>query len=79
MITEVREQVAALLKHDNSGHGMDHIDRVVKLSLRFAVQEKADQNIVSLIALLHDIDDYKLFGEDHSKKLINARALMLNC
>ena len=58
MIEKVREHVCQLLGEDHSGHGMEHIDRVFHLSLKFAEQEKADKDIVSLIALLHDVDDY---------------------
>lgn len=48
---------------------MDHIDRVLNLSLRFAKKEKANIEIVTLIALLHDVDDYKLFGMESAKWL----------
>ena len=78
MIEEVRKQVYELLDKDNSGHGMDHINRVLRLSLEFAKNEKADSDIVSLIALLHDVDDYKLFGIEHAKNLTNARKIMDN-
>ncbi len=62
MIEDVREKVNGLLNKDNSGHGMDHINRVLDLSLKFAEKEDGNKIIVSLIALLHDVDDYKLFG-----------------
>lgn len=62
MIEDVREKVNGLLNKDNSGHRMDHINRVLDLSLKFAEKEDGNKIIVSLIALLHDVDDYKLFG-----------------
>ena len=58
MIEEVTKQVSELLKNDNSGHGMDHIRRVVNLSLKLTEKEKADRELVALIALLHDVDDW---------------------
>jgi len=76
MINEVKKQVYELLKSDNSGHGVDHIERVLKLSLKFASKENANKDIASLIALLHDVDDYKLFGEENAKNLINAKNIM---
>ena len=79
MIEKVREHVCQLLGEDHSGHGMEHIDRVFHLSLKFAEQEKADKDIVSLIALLHDVDDYKLFGMEYAKHLVNARKIMDDC
>ena len=76
MIEEVKSKVYELLKDDKSGHGMEHINRVFDLSIKFAKEENADIEIVSLIALLHDVDDYKLFGEDNAKNLTNARRIL---
>lgn len=76
MLEEVERQVNLLLNADNSGHGMDHINRVVRLALKFAENEYANKDIVSLIALLHDVDDYKLFGDEYSENLINAKTIM---
>lgn len=75
----VKKEVEKLLIKDNSGHGMDHINRVYNLSLKFALKEKANKDIVSLIALLHDVDDYKLFGKDNAKNLTNAKEIMNKC
>lgn len=79
MIEEVRQKVYELLDDDNSGHGIDHINRVLELSLKFAEKESANKDIVSLIALLHDVDDYKLFGIDNAQNLTNAREIMNDC
>lgn len=79
MVEEVRRQVFELLNSDTSGHNMDHIDRVLKLSLKFAEHECANTEVVSLIALLHDVDDYKLFGKENAQNLTNARKIMDNC
>ena len=35
MIEKVKQQVIALLCKDNTGHGFDHIERVLKLALKF--------------------------------------------
>lgn len=79
MIYDVKKEVKDLLDKDNSGHGMDHINRVLDLSLKFAAKENANKDIVALIALLHDVDDYKLFGMENANKLINATRIMNNC
>ncbi len=79
MIEAVKSQVSLLLDKDQSGHGTDHINRVLDLSLKFCKKEKANKDIVSLIALLHDVDDYKLFGIDSANNLTNARAIMDHC
>ena len=77
MIEEVKKLVAELLGGDKSGHGFDHIMRVYNLSMKFAETEKsADKNIVGLSALLHDVDDYKLFGDDNAENLTNAKRIL---
>lgn len=76
MLQIVKEQVTELLGQDTSGHGMDHVMRVYNLALKFADQEKANSDIVGLAALLHDVDDYKLFGVDHAQQLSNAQAIL---
>ncbi len=76
MLEQIREQVYTLLNQDNSAHGMDHIDRVLSLSLNFAEKEDANEEIVALLALLHDVDDYKLFGEKSADHLTNAKHIM---
>lgn len=79
MIEEVRKQVYRLLDKDNSGHGTEHIERVSKMSLRFAEAENADKETVALIALLHDADDYKLFGTENADNLTNAKNILEQC
>ena len=79
MIEKVKQQVYELLNNDNSGHGIEHIKRVLELSLKFSNIENANKEIVTLIALLHDVDDYKLFGMDNAKNLTNAKKIMNNC
>ena len=65
MIEKVQNNVAKLLKENNDGHGINHIKRFEK-------------EIVALIALHHDVDDYKLFGEENQKSLPNARKLYVD-
>lgn len=76
MIEKVKKQVYELLEKDKSGHGIDHIERVLNLTLKFAKEENANVEIATLIALLHDVDDYKLFGVENSLDLSNAKRIM---
>lgn len=78
MIKDIKKQVYELLNNDDSGHGYDHVERVLNMSLKFAKKENADINVVSLIALLHDVDDYKLFGIENANNLTNAKKFMNN-
>ncbi len=72
----IRGEVVQLLGADVSGHSIDHVDRVHDLSLEFAKKEGADPEVVSLIARLHDVDDYKIFGQEYADNLINARRIL---
>jgi uncharacterized protein len=76
MIDHIRSEVTELLAADKSGHSIDHVDRVHRLSLELAEKEAADPEIVSLIALLHDVDDYKLFGAKSARELTNATTIL---
>lgn len=75
-ISAIHKDVKELLGKDKSGHGIDHVDRVLKLAMTFAENERADKEIVTLATLLHDVDDYKIFGEEHAKKLLNANTIL---
>ena len=77
MITEnVLVDVRHLLNGDKSGHGADHVERVYALAMKLSEGENVNKEIVALAALLHDVDDYKLFGEEHAKNLTNAKKIM---
>ena len=76
MIEEVKKQVYEILGKDDSGHGYDHVERVYKLAVKFAEKENADVEVAALIALLHDVDDYKLFGQEQADNLTNAKKIM---
>ncbi len=78
-LKKARELSSKILESDGSGHGIDHTNRVIKLSLKFAKEESANSEIVSLIALLHDMDDYKLFGTEFAENLTNARKILDDC
>lgn len=76
MLEKVKQGVINILGDDNSGHGMEHINRVLTLSFRFADTENANTELVELIALLHDVDDRKLFKNHSPKSFPHARKIM---
>ncbi|MGG3494456.1 HD domain-containing protein [Peribacillus simplex] len=72
MIDLTEKFVYDQLKSDASGHDWFHIDRVRKLALHIAKEErKGNEFIIELAALLHDIPDDKLNrdADEGSKKL----------
>ena len=77
MLEQVKNMALELMGKDKSGHGSDHVLKVYNLALKFADIENADKNIVSLAALLHDVDDYKLVGKENADKLLKLKSIML--
>lgn len=76
IIDNVLIDVEHLLNGDKSGHGADHVERVYILAMKLAQNENVNKDVVALAALLHDVDDYKLFGEENAKNLTNAKKIM---
>ena len=62
-----------IFKNDSSGHDIYHTVRVCDLARNICSQEGGDERIVRLAALLHDVDDRKLFGDNG---FFNARSFM---
>ena len=71
----ITNEVQKLLSLDDSGHGMDHISRVCRIAQSIS-EDDENKEIVSAIALLHDVDDYKLFGLESSEELTNAKIIL---
>lgn len=69
------EYVKEIFKNDFSGHDYFHTMRVYNLAVTIAKSENADLELVSLAALLHDVDDAKLSPDTHSEK-VNAVSFM---
>ncbi|MBO4537451.1 MAG: HD domain-containing protein, partial [Erysipelotrichaceae bacterium] len=72
----VIEQLQKLQGSDDSGHGLDHVFRVLKMAEDFCDEiAEADSEEVRMIALLHDADDYKLTGR-RDGSLENAERIL---
>ncbi len=63
-IVQIREEVEQLLSGGKGSHDLDHTLRVYRLCLHIGKKEKANQTILKLAALLHDIGRLE---EDTSK------------
>lgn len=64
LINKTIEYVKSFFEKDYSGHDFYHTLRVYNLAKSIAELEKCDMELVCLGALLHDVDDYKLVGEE---------------
>lgn len=69
------DEVTKLLSADDSGHGMDHVNRVCRIALSIS-EGNINKELVSAISLLHDADDYKLFGTEYSNNLTNTQMIL---
>ena len=64
ILTRAAAFVRQELSNDSSGHDWWHIHRVVNLARVIAREEGADPFVCELAALLHDIADYKIAGDE---------------
>ena len=64
LIEKTRYHVEKELAGDSSGHDWWHIYRVWSVAKKIAEEENADQTVVELAALLHDIADWKFNDGD---------------
>lgn len=71
MIREAIEEIKTIFEGDASGHDYWHTMRVYQNAVNIAENMECDKTIVALGALLHDVDDAKLFDtSDHQNTTI---------
>lgn len=74
IINDAVTYVAGLLGDNSGGHDTEHSFRVYQNALKIASDEPGcDLTIVSLAAILHDVDDHKLFDSSNNE---NARKFL---
>lgn len=61
IILNTSRYIETEFRSEGSGHDWFHVDRVRKMALRIGEEEGCDLFIVEMAALLHDLDDWKLF------------------
>jgi uncharacterized protein len=66
ILARARAFVHEQLADDASGHDWWHVERVVRLARRIAKHEGADSYLCELAALLHDVADYKIAGNEET-------------
>lgn len=72
-IEKIKKEIENIFLNDSSGHDYWHTMRVYNNALQIADEEECNVKLVELAALLHDVDDPKLFlSSDHD----NARNIM---
>jgi uncharacterized protein len=64
IIEKTEQYVRSLLENDAGGHDWWHIERVRRIGVSLAKKEHADEYIVEMAALLHDVADEKIAGSE---------------
>lgn len=75
-IEKIKENIKIVFESDSGGHDYWHSVRVYQNALKLAESEECDKNVVAIAALLHDVDDAKLFEQ---RDYQNARCIMKEC
>lgn len=76
-IDYIKNAVSELLKNNSNGHDDKHVFRVYNTAMKFCDEiPSADRDLVAAGALLHDCDDYKLFGEESERTMANTRRIL---
>lgn len=74
MIEKAKEYIETVFQGNADGHDVSHTLRVYRNALQIAkAYPQSDLYVISLAALLHDVDDHKLF---HTENNANARRFL---
>lgn len=66
-------EIEKIFEKDSSGHDVWHSLRVYNVALKIAETEYCNKRVIAIAALLHDVDDPKLFENTNYQ---NARRIM---
>ena len=76
IIDDAIKYISELFEGNSDGHGRDHALRVYRNAQTITESyPDADRFVVALAALLHDVDDHKLFDTENNANA-NARAFL---
>lgn len=80
IIQNALEYAKKVFENEGSGHDFWHTLRVYNLATTICKKEDADLFVVQLTALLHDVDDIKIFGGEmgqytNAKKFMESEGL----
>ena len=70
VIVQSADYVENLFANEGSGHDWWHIHRVRNLALKIAETEGGNRFIIEMAALLHDVDDWKINGNEKGGRVI---------
>lgn len=71
-IEKIKKYVKDITLGEESGHDWWHIQRVYNNALLINIEEQANQSLVEIIALLHDLYDSKFYTGNIGEKIIST-------
>jgi len=67
-ISQTENYIKNLFENESTGHDWWHIHRVRNIAIKIAETEGGNPFLIEMAALLHDVDDWKLFGDGQNLK-----------
>lgn len=74
--TQIVLEIRSKFQNDFSGHDWHHIERVHSNAMKIQEKEGGNSEVVSLLAILHDVSDHKLNGGKLNQGGIEAAIIM---
>ena len=72
IIEIIKQHVKSVCENDSSGHDWWHIKRVYNTAMLINKEEKADEFIITMIVLMHDLYDHKFYDGDIKEALYDT-------
>ena len=69
IISKIKKYVQEVCKNDSTGHDWWHIERVYNNAMLINKKEQANEFILTIIVLMHDLYDHKFFNGNIAEKL----------
>ena len=69
IISIIKKYVHEVCKNDSTGHDWYHIERVYNNAMLINKKEQANEFILKIIVLMHDLYDHKFFNGNIAEKL----------
>ena len=76
IIGKIKKYVQEVCKNDYTGHDWWHIERVYNNAMLINKAEKANEFILTLIVLMHDLYDHKFYNGNIAEKLEETLKLL---
>lgn len=76
LVEQTKKYIATMFQGNSDGHDYDHMIRVYNNAMEiYKIEKTGDILVIQLAALLHDVDDHKLFNTTNYE---NARKFLMS-